>query len=67
MKAKQVTVAVTIDAETKRDAELIFKSLGLTTSAAINIFLRQVVLQRALPFYVSMPENNDPENLIAPR
>ena len=39
----------------KRSAERIFKSLGMTMTEAISIFLSQVVLNKGLPFPVRVP------------
>jgi DNA-damage-inducible protein J len=39
----------------KHSAERIFKSLGMTTTDAISIFLSQVVLNKGLPFPVRVP------------
>lgn len=39
----------------KSSAERIFKSLGMTTTQAVSIFLSQVVLNKGLPFPVSLP------------
>ena len=43
------------EAELKEEVEGILKSLGLSTSEAINIFFRQVKLRRGLPFPVEIP------------
>jgi DNA-damage-inducible protein J len=39
----------------KQNAEKIFRRLGMTTSEAISIFMGQVVLNKGLPFPVSLP------------
>jgi DNA-damage-inducible protein J len=41
--------------ELKEEVEKILKSLGLSTTEAINIFFRQVKLRRGLPFPVEIP------------
>ena len=41
-----------IDDETKRAAEALFKSLGLTMSSAITVFLNQSINERGIPFKV---------------
>jgi len=53
--AKTAVVSTRIDPELKRDAEQVFRALGLTTSQAITLFYRQVDLQRGLPFSVRIP------------
>lgn len=44
-----------IDPKTKREANRIFKSLGLSMSGAIRLFLRQSIAQSGLPFQVKAP------------
>ena len=53
--AKTGVISARIDPELKRDAEQIFRELGLTTSQAITLFYKQVDLQRGLPFSVKIP------------
>ena len=61
-----------IEPKLKRSAERVFVDLGLSTSDAIRLFLRQVELHKGLPFLVSVPnratiaamkEANHPERL----
>ena len=52
---KTAVVSTRIDPELKRDAERVFRALGLTTTQAITLFYRQVDLQRGLPFSVRIP------------
>ncbi|WEV58894.1 type II toxin-antitoxin system RelB/DinJ family antitoxin [Bifidobacterium sp. ESL0728] len=44
------TIAVRTDPEVKKEAQDVFKSIGLDMSGAINIFLRQVISDQGLPF-----------------
>ena len=53
--AKTAVISARIDPALKRDAEQIFRELGLTTSQAITLFYKQVDLQRGLPFSVKIP------------
>jgi DNA-damage-inducible protein J len=48
-------VHVRTDKELKKEVEKIFSSLGMNTSQAINMFLRQVSLRKGLPFDVKIP------------
>ena len=43
------------DFNLKNKVELIFDKLGLNATAAINIFYKQVLLSRGLPFEVKIP------------
>lgn len=52
-------INIQIDSETKRKATDILNNLGLSMSAAINIFLRQVIKKDGLPFEVNNNSNDD--------
>jgi DNA-damage-inducible protein J len=41
----------------KKEAIKILGELGLSTSDAINIFLKQVVFNKGLPFEIKIPNN----------
>ena len=43
------TYNVRIDKQVKEQADLLYKSMGLSLSAAINLFLKQSVIQGKLP------------------
>ena len=58
MMAKTETLHVRIDPNLKLSAEIILKQLGLSTADAINIFLRQVILNEGLPFPVKLLKPN---------
>lgn len=51
-----VTTSIRIDADTKKAASDLLNELGLDLSSAVNIFLRQVVLQGGLPFEIKYPQ-----------
>ena len=44
-----------IDPKLKASAELVFSQIGITTTEAIRLFLKQVELHQGLPFSVSIP------------
>ena len=44
-----------VDPETKEQAELILSQLGIPMSNAIGMFLKQVVIQRGIPFEMKLP------------
>ena len=43
------------DPDTKEQAERILNELGIPMSNAIGIFLKQIVLQRGIPFEMKLP------------
>ena len=54
---KTAVISARIDPELKRDAEEVFKELGLTATQAITLFYKQVELERGLPFAVRVPND----------
>jgi len=44
-----------VDKNVKKKSEVILKRLGLSTSKAIDLFLRQVSLHKGLPFPLEIP------------
>ncbi len=53
--AKTAMINARTEKELKVEVEGIFKTLGLSTTEAINIFFRQVKLRHGLPFPVEIP------------
>ena len=54
---KNATVSARVEQDVKTAAENILDQLGITTSAVINSLYRQIILQRAVPFSLALPEN----------
>lgn len=50
-----VSTNIKIDPELKEQAQALFDSLGLSLSAAVNVFLRQAVREQAIPFRIGEP------------
>lgn len=44
-----------IEPEVKEQAETILSALGIPVSNAINMFYKQIILQRGIPFDVKLP------------
>lgn len=53
--SKTATARALIDPEVKREAETILKEIGLSVSNSVELFYRQVVAQRGLPFELHVP------------
>ncbi len=47
---------IRIEDSTKKQAIELLEGLGLNLSDAVNMFLRQVILQNGIPFEVKYPE-----------
>jgi len=48
---------VKIDRSVKKEADSIANAMGMTLSTAINIFVRQMISERAIPFKIHIVEN----------
>ncbi len=57
------TIQIRIDEETKKQAQRVLGALHISMSEAVKLFLRQVVLQRGLPFEVKIPNDLTRETL----
>lgn len=52
---KTATARALLDPEVKEQAEAILKELGLSVSKSFELFYRQVIAQRGLPFELQVP------------
>ena len=52
--AKTATITTRVDPELKANIEEILNQLGMNTTQAINMFLKQLELRRGLPFDVQL-------------
>lgn len=55
MAAKSANLYARIEPDVKEQAEKILSTLGIPASIAINMFYKQIILQRGLPFEVKIP------------
>ena len=55
MAAKTANLYARIEPDVKEQAEIILSALGIPVSNAINIFYKQIILQRGIPFEVKLP------------
>ena len=53
------TMRIDTDSELQARAQSVLADLGLDMSTAINIFLKQVVHQEAIPFEIAKTTNRD--------
>ena len=56
--ARTSNIFARIDPEIKEQAEQVLEQLGIPMSNAIGLFLRQVVMQRGIPFEMKLPQTN---------
>ena len=61
--AKTETIRARVEPTLKEGAEGILKKLGLSSTEAITLFYRQVILRKGLPFKVELPNKETAETL----
>ena len=54
--AKSANLYARIEPEVKEQAEKILSTLGIPASNAINMFYKQIKMQKGIPFEVKIPE-----------
>ena len=54
--ARTANVFVRVEPEIKEQAEVVLNQLGIPMSNAVSMFLKQVVLQRGIPFEMKLPK-----------
>lgn len=52
--SKTTSIYARVEPEIKEQAEAVLSQLGIPMSSAINIFLRQIVLQGGIPFELTI-------------
>jgi DNA-damage-inducible protein J len=52
---KSTAITVRLDPKLKSEAQAVFDELGITTTQAISLFLKQVSLHKGLPFLIEIP------------
>ena len=55
MATKSANLYARIEPDVKENAESILSTLGISASSAINMFYKQIILQKGLPFEVKIP------------
>ncbi len=58
MSSTSTNVCIRIDTELKAQAEALFGELGMNLTTAFNIFLRQAVRERRIPFEIRLDRPN---------
>ena len=62
---KMINVNIRVDENVKQEVEVLFEEMGVNMSSAVNMFLRQVIRTRGIPFEVTAKQDDfyNPENL----
>lgn len=53
----QTVISVRVDEDIKKDVENLFDEMGMNISTAINIFFRQTLRERAIPFQIKAKDD----------
>jgi len=61
--SKSAHISTRINASDKKQAEAVFKKLGITASQAIAMFYKQVSIRKGIPFPLELP-NEDTQQAI---
>ena len=56
-------INIRVNDEVKKEAETIFKSLGLNMSVTMNLFLKKCINEKGIPFDLKLPNNETIEAL----
>ena len=57
MAQKSANIYARIEPDIKKQAEDILSSLGLSASSAINLFYKQIILKKGIPFDITLNTN----------
>ena len=58
MRTTTTNLSIRMNVETKKEAEAMFDSLGMSLTTAINIFIKQSLRARGIPFQITMDTPN---------
>jgi len=61
----QTTINVRMETQTKKEMEDILKQIGLTTTAAFNMFAKALIHERKIPFNITIPKHESYEDYLA--
>lgn len=50
-----VSTSIKIDPMVKQQAQVLFDSLGMNLSTAVNVFLKQAIREQSIPFRIGDP------------
>lgn len=57
--AKTSSMHIRVEPKVKEEVEAILSNLGMTSAEAINIYLRQIILNSGIPFEIKTPQFSD--------
>ena len=57
--AKTSSIHIRVEPKVKKEVEEILSTLGMTSTEAINIYLKQIILNSGIPFEIKTPQFSD--------
>lgn len=54
--AKTSSMHIRVEPKVKEEAEKILNNLGMNSTEAINIYLKQIILNSGIPFEIKLPQ-----------
>ena len=57
------TVTARVDENVKKEAETLFKKMGINMSTAMNLFLKKCILEQGIPFELKIRNEEIEENI----
>lgn len=61
---KSETIHIRVSPDIKKESEIIFEKLGITTSYAVSMFLKQVIYKNGIPFDIVLPSEEEQERYV---
>lgn len=55
---KTTFIRARVDPRLKHDAEAVLRTLGVNTTSAVTMFLKQISLRKGIPFDIHIPNKN---------
>ena len=57
--AKTSSIHIRVDPKVKKEVEKILNVIGMTSTEAINIYLKQIIINSGIPFEIKAPQFSD--------
>ena len=61
--ARTANIQVRVEPGIKSEVERILKAIGISTSEAFNLFMRQIIMEKGIPFKLSVPNEETMRSL----
>jgi DNA-damage-inducible protein J len=61
--AETTNLSIRIDRDLKNEADRMFNALGMNLTTAINVFVRQSVRQRKIPFEITLAPDGEGQDI----